>query len=186
MFKKMLMASVLALPLAAMADGLSYNYIQAGYVMADIDGGGDADGFGIGGAFLVNPAVFVQGAYSRIKLDGTDIEASTISGGLGFRHGLTETVDFTASANVVFAEVDAGSFGSDDDTGYGLTAGIRALVMPALELNAGANYTNVFDDGETSFGVGAVFSVTPQFALLGNGDFSSDANAYTIGARFMF
>lgn len=186
MLKKMLIASVLALPAAAMADGLSYNFLQASYLNVDGDGGGKADGFDFSGSHLVGKNIFLQGGYSRVKVDGADIDVSAFTGGLGFRHGLTPTLDLNASANVLFAEVDAGRFGSEDDTGYSLNAGLRALVVPQLELNGGVTYTDIFDEGDTTFGIGAVFSFTPQVALIGGAGFGDDANTYSIGGRFMF
>lgn len=186
MLKKLLIASVLALPVAAMADGLSYNFLQASYVNVDGDGGGKADGFDFSGSHLVGKNIFLQGGYSRVTIDGSDIDVSAFNGGLGFRHGLTPTVDLNAGASVVFAEVDAGSFGSEDDTGYSLNAGLRALVAPQLELNGGVTYTDIFDEADTSFGIGAVFSFTPQIAVIGGAGFADDANTYSVGGRFMF
>ncbi len=187
MFKKLCLASLLALPAAVMADGLSYKFIQADYLIADGDGG-SLNGFGLSGSYLVAPQFFLAGSYSRFKDSG--VELSTITGGAGFRHALTPTVDFNATADIVFAEIDAGGGASADDTGYSIGAGLRAMLAPQFELNGGAAYTDIADEGELGFDLGAVFSFTPQLALVGGisvgDDFGDDGRLYNIGGRFMF
>lgn len=185
MLKKLCIATLLALPAAAMAEGLSYKFVEADYLILDADGG-SANGFGIGGSFLLAPQFFLTGSYARLEDSG--VEFSTITGGAGFRHPLSPTVDFTGNANLVFAEVDG--FGSTDDTGYSVGAGLRAMLAPQFELNGGASYTDIFDDGEFGFNLGAVFSFTPQLALVGGvavgDDFGDDGRLFNIGGRFMF
>lgn len=187
MMKKLCIAALLALPAAAMADGLSYKFVEADYLILDGDGG-SANGFGIDGSFLVAPQFFLTGSYARLKDSG--VEFSTLSGGAGFRHALSPTVDFTADANLLFAEVDAGAAGSGDDTGYSIGAALRAMLMPQFELNGGVAYTDIADDGELRFKLGGVFSFTPQLALVGGiavgDDFGDDGRLFNIGGRFMF
>ena len=185
MFKKLLLASVLAVPAVSMAEGLSYNYAQATYQSVDIDGTSvSPDGFGIAGSYLFGKTVFAQAEYSALSAKGVDLD--TFGVGLGLRHGLTDKVDVTAGAGLVFAKVDVSGFGSDDDTGYTVRGGLRAQVMPKLELNGGVAYTDVFDDGNTSFLLGGVVSITPQFALVAGAELDEDATGYNIGGRFNF
>ncbi len=187
MLKKLCVAAVLALPLTAMADGLSYRFLEADYVMVEADGGGEADGFAIGGSYLFTPQLYATAGYSSLSPDGaSDVDISSFSAALGFRHPLTTTIDANLEAGFVSAEVDAGSLGSEDDTGYSLGAGLRAMVASQLELNGGVSYVKIFDEGDTSLGLGAVFSFTPQLALVAGADFADDANSYNVGGRFMF
>lgn len=188
MLKKLCVAAALALPLSAMAEGLSYKFLEADYVMVDADGGGgEADGFAIGGSYLFAPQVYATAGYSSLSPDGaSDIDVTAFTAALGFRHPLTSTLDANLEAGFVSAEIDAGSFGSEDDTGYSLGAGLRAMVASQLELNGGVSYVNVFDEGETSFGVGAVFSFTPQLAAVAGADFGDETTGFNIGGRFMF
>ena len=61
-----------ALPFAASAtDGLSYNYVQGGYVGTNTDAG-DADGFGLGGSVAVHPNVHLFGNYTSQNVDGVN------------------------------------------------------------------------------------------------------------------
>lgn len=58
-----------ALPFAASAaDGLSYNYVEGGYVNTDAKGG-DADGWGVKGSVAVHPNFHVFGDYSKQETD---------------------------------------------------------------------------------------------------------------------
>lgn len=184
MLKKIALAAALALPAAAMAEGLSYNFIEAGYATVDLDGGGSVDGFGFGASYLVSDPVFLRTGYSRFKKGG--VEISGFNGGVGYRHALTPMVDLNATADLVFADIDAGNLGSDDDVGYSVGAAVRALVAKPLELNGGVSYTDVFDDGQVSFDIGAVYSFTSQLALVGGAEFSDGDKTYSIGGRFMF
>ncbi|MDP3859111.1 MAG: outer membrane beta-barrel protein [Stagnimonas sp.] len=184
MFKKLLLASLLAVPAVSMAEGLSYNYAQATYQSVDIDGTSvSPDGFGIAGSYLFGKTVFAQAEYSALSAKGFDLD--TFGAGLGLRHGLNDKIDVTAGAGLVFAKVKGGGF-SDDDTGYTVRGGLRAQVMPKLELNGGVAYTDVFDDGNTSFLIGGVVSITSQFALVAGAELDEDATGYNIGGRFNF
>lgn len=179
MFKKLLLASVLAVPAVSMAEGLSYSYAEAAYVTVDADGGGEADGFNVGGSFLVSPMVFISGDYSMLDVDGGgDFDIGNI--GAGLRHALTPTLDAVVGADLVFVDV-----GSDDDTGYRVRGGLRAA-LGAAELNGGIAYRDVFNDGQTVFSVGGLYSFTPNIAALAGAEFDEDTTSFKIGGRYMF
>ncbi len=187
MLKKLCIATLLALPAAVMAEGLSYNFVEGNLLVLDGDGG-SLDGFGVGASFLVAPQFFLTSSYARLTDPGVSLR--TFSGGAGFRHPLSPKVDFTGNASVVFAKAKVDGLGSGDDTGYSVGAGLRALLAPQFELNGGASYTDIADNGELGFNLGAVFSFTPQFALVGGvavgDDFGDDFRLFNIGGRFMF
>ena len=69
--KRSLLALTLlaALPFAASAaEGISYNYVEAGYIGTNTDGG-DADGFAINGSGAIAPNFHIFGGYSGQKTD---------------------------------------------------------------------------------------------------------------------
>lgn len=183
MFKKMLLASLLAVPAVSMAEGLSYSYLEASYVSIDIDGGGEADGFNLAGSYLLGKNVFLAADYSMLDVDGGG-ELDLGNFGVGLRHGLTGTVDAVASASLVFADVSAGG-ASDDDTGYRIQGGVRAALGKA-ELNGGIAYRDVFDDGQTIFAVGGLYNFTPNIAAVAGAEFEEDATSFKIGGRYNF
>ena len=71
------LALVAALPVAASAQdaksGLSYNYVQGGYVGTNTDAG-DADGFGLGGSVAVHPNVHLFGSFTSQDVDGVNAD----------------------------------------------------------------------------------------------------------------
>lgn len=182
----------------AYAGGLSYSYVEAGYAKASFDDTDvDADGFGVEGSFLLAPSVFAVAGYTQAESDEFTVGATTgsieVNGGsigLGFRNAISADADFVATANFLFADVtgDGGFAGvlDDDDTGYLIDIGVRGLVAPQFELAGGVSYGYIFDDGETSFGIDALFHVTPQFSLIIGGETSSDARVLSAGARLNF
>jgi len=183
MFKKLLLASVLAVPAVSMAEGLSYSFLEASYVSVDVDGGGEADGFNLAGSYLLGQNVFLAADYSMLDVDGGgDLDLGNF--GVGFRHGLTDTLDAVASASLVYAEVSGGGF-SDDDTGYRLQGGLRAALGKA-ELNGGIAYRDVFDDGQTIFSVGGLYNFTPNIAAVAGAEFDEDATSFKVGGRYNF
>lgn len=185
MFKKLLLASLLAVPAVSMAEGLSYNFVEASYLSVDIDGvSGNADGFGVGGSYLFGKTVFGAAGYSSLSYKGVDSDSFNI--GAGLRHGLTDKVDLVGSAGLLFAKIDVNGFGSDDDTGYFVQGGVRAQILPQLEINGGIAYADVFDDGNTTFSLGGVFSFTPQIALVAGATFDDDATGFAVGGRYNF
>ena len=83
-----------ALPFAASAaDGLSYNYVEAGYVATNLDGLPDADGFGLRGSVAFHPNFHLFGDYSKQDVDGTSVDVDEWRVGLGYNHSLSPRAD---------------------------------------------------------------------------------------------
>jgi len=84
-----------ATPLLAQAEGMSYSYLDLGYVETDIDGvGPTADGFGLRGSVGVAKNFFVFADYSDQEVANIDVEQ--IAAGLGGRYGLSDNLDLGA------------------------------------------------------------------------------------------
>ncbi len=197
MLKALCTAALAVAPLSAFAGGLSYNYVQAGYVSADIDDPNvDADGFDLRVSGLVSDVVYVHAGYGSLETDrfsilGTtgSLETDTITLGLGFRAPLAPTTDFIAEVAYVNADASGkgGFSGADeDDSGYSLSGGVRHLFTPQFEGGASVNYVDVFDEDETALALSALFHLTPQFSLGAGYSVGSDADSWTLGARFNF
>lgn len=209
-FKLLLSLALIALPLsiqaaprsaarsAAPAPRLSYSFIDARYIFVegqDDTGNIDSEGYGVGASFLVNPNVFLFGSYADVELDENccvEAETTTIAGGAGVRHGISPSVDLFATAAAVNADVEAsGSFqgnffsGSDDDTGFALDGGVRALLGPVLEIAGAVTYIDIFDEDETDF-VGSVLLHLGRSGFSIGADYAIDAEALAVGGRFNF
>lgn len=190
MTKTLIAAALAAASTALAAQGLPYNFVEAGYLNIDFDDTDvDADGFGVSAQGLVNPNVFVFGSYSQVESDpffGVTAEADSLAAGLGYRSPLNPTTDFNATVSYLRVKAEIDGFGSDSDNGFGLGLGLRSLLSEVVEGSAGISYADVGDDDDTSFNLGLRLNLTPAFALGGDYSIGSDANSYSLGARLSF
>ena len=198
--KPLLLAGALvALPLSALAQGLSYNYIEGGYTKATLEDGDsndfDFDGFSVAGSGKVSENLFLFGDYRFLESDtvaGTRADLNSGRVGLGFIVPFNEQLHLNAGGGASFGKFEykgagAGATPDDnDDTGYFLQAIARAKVLPALEINGGYRFEKLFDENESTGLIGAVFNFTPAVAVLGNYEFGDGTDRYTLGGRFSF
>jgi Ax21 family sulfation-dependent quorum factor len=93
-----------ALPFAASAaEGLSYNYVEGGYVATNTDAG-DADGWGVNGSGAIADNFHVFGGYSGQKTDDETIGGLRFEGvdvdqwrvGLGYNQPVAANTDLLA------------------------------------------------------------------------------------------
>ena len=190
-FLAVLLSIFLAAP--AMAESPSYNFIQAGYQSTDLDFRAgfdvDGDGYGLGGSFEIGDHVFVFASYVRSELDFA-VDLNQLQAGLGYHLGLTDNTDFFASLAYVDAELEAKGdrgFGSADDSGYGVTIGLRSNVSDLIELFGEIAYVDFGDGGDgTAIGGGIWFNLTDSFALGLGAAADDDVTSYGASARLYF
>jgi hypothetical protein len=185
-----LLAATLAFaPLLARAEGPSYSFVEAGYIVTDIDDfDEDFDGFGIGGSFEFVENWFLYARYldQSAEIFGVDIDATGFDVGVGYAFPLTDAMDLYGKLGYTQVELEAFDESVDDD-GYALSLGLRGRVMEQLELEGAVNYVDLSDSGDdTSFGLAARWFFTPQFALGIEGGFGDDADSYGVSARWEF
>jgi hypothetical protein len=147
---------------------------------------GNGDGFDVGGSFAINPNFFATASYGDVDYKG-NVSLKTFDIGLGAHTPVAENVDVFGVASYVHAKLEVGS-GSGSDDGYGLQAGLRAMVIDALELNGAVSYVDLGNgiDG-TTFSIGAVYNFTEAFAgVLGYSNGEHDAEGWNVGLRFNF
>ena len=119
MLRSLGLLSLLALASPALADGLNYNYLEAGGVNFDLDDDivdVDGDGFGVGGSFEVGESMFVTAGYSTADFD-FDIDLDQLSFGLGVHTPIGDNVDFVGTVSYVSVEASAFGFSEDDERG---------------------------------------------------------------------
>ncbi|HEY6598628.1 MAG TPA: outer membrane beta-barrel protein [Pseudomonadales bacterium] len=176
---------------AAMASehGLDYTFMEAGYQHVEIDDF-DADGeaLALQGSVALNHMFNLVGNFQDGSIDAgaADVDVTTIELGGGMHLPLSPTVDFVTELTWINMELDAGGFGDVDDDGYGLGAGVRAMVTPSLELGGGIKYSEVADEDETSFGGKIVYHFTDMFAMSGMASFGDNTTTYGLGLRANF
>jgi Outer membrane protein beta-barrel domain len=185
----MLAATLAFAPLAASAEGPSYSFVEAGYIVTDIDDFDDEfDGFGLGGSFEFVENWFVYASYldQSAEIFDVDVDSTGFDVGFGYAFPLTETMDLYGKLGYTEVEIEAFDESVDDD-GYALGLGLRAIVIEQLELEGSINYVDLSDSGDdTAFGLAARWYFLPQFALGLEGAFSDDANSYGVSARWEF
>ncbi|MBJ2138523.1 outer membrane beta-barrel protein [Paraglaciecola chathamensis] len=188
-----LLASVMSLLCAnAYAASPSWDFVQGGYVQADIEDAGDFEpkGFELRGFKSFGENFFLMGSYSSLSEDemGVDVELDQASVGIGYHYGVTANTDFFAALSYEYADVsvDAGFAEDDfDDNGYGVSAGVRSMVTKAVELRGVIHYVNVEED-DTAFELGADYFVTPKFAVGASYTIADDVDLFGISARYNF
>ena len=180
-----------ALPFAASAaEGISYNYVEAGYIGTNTDGG-DADGFAINGSGAIAPNFHIFGGYSGQKTDDFVVGPTRFEGvdvdqwraGLGYNHEISPAADLVTRIAYEKAEVQGG--GSVD--GYSVEAGVRGALMPNLEGYALAGYEDGDEfDGDFYGRVGAQVKFNPTWGISGDVKFADGDTQVFIGPRITF
>ncbi len=195
-------AAVLAAS-GAYADAPRYDFGDVFYQnVNDPSGSGLSSdhGYGLDGSYAFTDNIIGIASYSHAK---ADISAFGISGttsgnsyeaGLGYRFPLTGSIDLIPSLSYAHTSqsLDApgltlGNGGSD--SGYDAAVQLRAMVTPAVELEANVDHATPGTSSNT-IGVGALYNFTHSFAV-GLGYASSTANAqtangWTVALRYYF
>ncbi|MCA1714692.1 MAG: porin family protein, partial [Gammaproteobacteria bacterium] len=168
-----LLAALPALALSAAAsaaEGVSYNYVEAGYAATKLDDSDiDADGFGANGSLAIHPNFHVFGGYSGQQSDDFSVAGSNVEvdvdqwrAGIGYNHAIAANTDLVARAayekfEVDDVTVDGVRFDSGDgDDGYSAEVGVRSALAPNFEGYAMAGYEDFGDNSDDFYGrVGA-------------------------------
>lgn len=190
MFRYLTSVLLLLLTFPAMAQGPSFNFVEVGYISAEIDVGNgvdvDGDGYDLGGSFEIGEKTFVFVGYADIGFDFS-VDLKQLQVGLGWHTAITQTADIFARVAYVDAEISARGFGSVDESGYGLGIGVRNDVSDLIELYGEIAYVDLGSDADsTAFGAGIYFNITEAFALGLGASFEDDATSYGVSGRFYF
>ena len=177
------LALVAALPFAASAQdansGLSYNYVQGGYVSTNTDGP-DADGWGLGGSVAVHPNVHLFGNYTKQNVDGFNADVDQWRAGVGYNKSFSPKADFVA--NVAYDKYDLG--GGLDFDGYSAEAGVRAALTPMLEGYALLGYEDGGDfEGDAYGRLGALVKFTPSWGVTADVKLADGDTQWMVGPR---
>jgi Ax21 family sulfation-dependent quorum factor len=169
-----------ALPFAASAaEGVSYNYVQGGYVATN--GNADADGFGIDGSVAVHPNFHLFGGYNQQEIDNTNINVDQWKLGVGYNYEIAPKADLVT--RIAYEKSDAGS-GSDFD-GYSAEVGVRGALGTKVEGYAMAGYEDFEQlDGDYYGRLGAQVKFNPNWGLNGDVKFADGDTQWSIGPRF--
>ncbi|MDI9237943.1 diffusible signal factor-reguated Ax21 family protein [Lysobacter sp. LF1] len=201
--KRSLLALTLlaALPFAASAaEGVSYNYVEAGYAATNVDGDLDADGWAINGSAAIAPNFHLFGGYTGQKTDSFDTGLGRVNGvdvdqwnlGVGYNHEINSQVDLLTRVAYLKAETDGVSvggvnFGGSDADGWSVEAGVRAALTPNFEGYAMAGYEDYERaDGEFYGKLGAQVKFNQTWGVNGEVKFVDGYTSYFVGPRISF
>jgi Ax21 family sulfation-dependent quorum factor len=192
--KRSLLALTLlaALPFAASAaEGLSYTYVEGGYVATDTDAG-DADGWGLNGSVAITDNFHAFGGYTfqktddetigGIRFDGVDVDQWRV--GLGYNHPVAANTDLLA--RVAYENYDVEGAGDRLD-GYSAEVGVRSALTPNFEGYATAGY----EDGDRFDGdfygrLGAQVKFNQNWGVSGDVKFADGDTQWFVGPRLTF
>ncbi|MDQ1091354.1 Ax21 family sulfation-dependent quorum factor [Xanthomonas sacchari] len=136
------------LPFAASAaEGLSYNYVEGGYVKTDASGG-DADGWAVKGSYAFHPNFSVFGDFNRQKTDFGDVRVDQWRIGAGYNHEIATSTDLVT--RVAYNRFDP-EYGTKFN-GWSAEAGIRTAFNPYLEVYALGRLRRLREEGRHQSG----------------------------------
>ena len=180
----LLLAVLAATPFAASAaDGISWNYVQGGYVATDPNHSGlDADGFGLDGSVAIHENFHLFGGWQNQEFDDTNFDFDQYRFGVGYNHAIAPKIDLVT--RVAYEKLDAGP--NLDVDGYSTEVGVRGAANDMFEGYAMAGWED-FErvDGDFYGKVGAQVKFNPNWGLAGDIKFIEGGDKqYFIGPRF--
>ncbi len=173
-------------PIAGLADGFEYTFVEGGFVSSEIDVGGSdvgGDGIEIAGSYAFNEQIHFIAEYVDQSFD-FGIDTTTISLGAGINRVLNEDWDFVGQLAYVSFDMDTAG-GSADDGGLGLMGGVRGRVRPNIEVDAGINYTDV-GASDTSLFVSGRYFISDTFSVGGGVTLDDGDTALNLTVRSLF
>ncbi|MCG6118648.1 MAG: Ax21 family protein [Aquimonas sp.] len=178
------LALLAALPFAASASELSYNYVEGGY--SRISPGFSTDGWRIGGSVAINPSFHVFGGFQSLESSFVDFDAVNL--GLGYNHALGLGTDLVSRVSYNRYESSASGLGlSLDENSWVGEVGVRSQLASRFEGYVFAGYERPTSGSGDFYGrIGAQFNFTPRFGLVADVKATEDVREYFIGPRFSF
>jgi opacity protein-like surface antigen len=186
-------ASAAFVPFLAQAEGLSYSYLEAGYLNTDLDESSETvGGWGLKGSWEFVDNWFAYGRYADQKTDvrGGEIKFQPWDIGLGYAWPLAEQTDIYGTVGYASVDLDvptAAGIRNTNDDGYTLGAGIRTRFAESFEVEGTFKYQNLSDYGdEFDFGVQGRWYITDMFALAVGYNAGDETSTFYGGLRLQF
>jgi Ax21 family sulfation-dependent quorum factor len=176
------LALLAALPFAANAGELSYNYVEAGYSL--INSNPDADGLAANGSYALTDNFHAFGGYSTFNIENTPVDLDVWNLGLGYNYGLSNNTDLLVRGAYEKGYFDLGL--PNPDGWYGET-GVRSLFASNLEGWALVGYEDTEGSNGDVYGkFGAQVKLNKSWGLVGEVKFIDGDEQYFVGPRLTF
>lgn len=172
----------------------AFSYIEGKYVELD-EANTTFDGFEVEASGRIGQYMFLSGNYSEVSgsvsgLGNTDLDITT--GRLGFIFGRDERVAAYVGPQVAYIKTNYGlgsdgdwQIGSDSTTDWGAFAGVRAMVMPRVELNGEISFIDFDRESLTSYSAGTRIYLTRNLAATGQLRMG-DLDGFAVGVSYAF
>jgi hypothetical protein len=173
-----------AAPIAAQAEDMSYSFVDLGYAETNLDGGPTGDGFGARGSVGFAKNFFVFANYLNQDFGPADIDNYSV--GFGGHLEIAESVDLVGKAGYLKADASGGGL-SAEDSGYLVSAGVRARPASQFELEGNVIYRDLGSNADdTAVAVAARYFFTDMFAIGAEYELGDDADTWFAGVRLSF
>ncbi len=170
------------LPAAAMAENLSYNYLEGGIAFYPDFDSQDFIGLDTRGSVALHKNIFAFGGFRYLT---DDVDLTALHAGAGYRHGLDSRTDLWGGLTVEYQEFDWDRGGDVDDTGLGFRAGLRHQLNNDLEVGiSGRVITGDLD--YVGFTGTARYAIEPDFKLFAELDVYDGEPGILGGVTFEF
>ncbi len=167
---------------AAAAEGVSYDYVEGGYITSNLQDSPDADGWLVGGSAAIAPNFHLFGSYNSQEVDDVNFDIDNWRLGVGYNHAISARTDLLT--RVAYERFET-SF--QDFNGYSVEVGVRGSMTPMLEGYALAGYEDGSDyDGDFYGRLGGQVKFNPNWGLSGDVKFADSDTQWFIGPRFTF
>ena len=211
MKKQLALAAALACaPLAALAGGHSYTYLEAGYAQLDQElpapAGFDIDDIEAGGAYIagsaaIAPSIHVFGAYRQGdddvgvsvlgvgEVDRGNVDMSQGVLGIRWHHDLRERTDLVSELSCLQTKIDLNNDqeGAEKGDDVRIAVGVRHLIADNVELWVKGNYTDGdIYDGAFSASAGIQYKLTRTWGLVAEAEGGGDTSMFGVGVRASF
>jgi hypothetical protein len=170
------------------ASDVDYTYGEIRYIFDGEVADYDMDGFRLGGSYRLTQDIYLFGSYDDTEVDDVDADVTYLKLGAGYIYPIDQTWDANFALAFARDETSGKSVKDDDDSGIELTAGVRGMVKPEIEVRAELNYTTVEidDDSYAYLTRGGDYYFTPNISAGLEVDLGGDYKTMTIGARYNF
>lgn len=177
-----LAAAALLLPAGAMAESLSYSYLEGGFAFYPDFESQDFIGLDTRGSVALHENIF---AFGGLKFLTDDVDLTAVHAGGGLRHGLDRNTDIWGGLTMEYQEYDWDRGGEVDDTGLGFRAGIRHQLNNDLEIGIGGRVVTGDLDYVGATGT-ARYAIEPDFKVFAELDVYDGEPGVIGGVTFEF
>jgi hypothetical protein len=140
-------------------------------------------GLGVGGTVELGSVVYLGASAAEMKFDDFDQSNKTL--GIGVHVSPSDKTDLYAEFYGLNIEVST-EYGSYDESGRGLTLGLRHMATDKLEMNFGVDHTDIFEEIDMTPFIGAHYHFRDNVSLGFVFEKPDEATAYTMALRIYF